>query len=74
MRVAVLDYPLVPKANLDDIYERMEDAIWELHHDFPEANISLIDDNSGEQLALGYTNYLKFCLLRKSLLSVLWLI
>lgn len=23
MRVAVLDYPLVPNANLDDIYERM---------------------------------------------------
>lgn len=65
MPVAVLDYPLVPNANLDDIYERMQDAIWELHHDFPEANISLIGDSSGPQLALGYTQLIEALPIKK---------
>ncbi|MBJ7683203.1 alpha/beta hydrolase fold domain-containing protein [Weissella confusa] len=51
---AVLDYPLVPHATLDEIYERVHQAIWRLRHTSDGCEVVLVGDSAGAQIALGY--------------------
>lgn len=51
--MVVLDYPLVPKASVDDIYQFLETTYLDLVQTYPKSKVILMGDSAGGGLALG---------------------
>jgi epsilon-lactone hydrolase len=51
--MVVPDYPLVPKASVDDIYRFLETAYLDLVKTYPKSKVILMGDSAGGGLALG---------------------
>jgi acetyl esterase/lipase len=57
---AILSYPLLPGATIDEVYSAIHTQITDIRRRLPRSSLTLMGDFTGGQLALGYTQ-LDYC-------------